>query len=153
MRGIAVQNQNKNNCPKSETNTEWSKPRRIIPTHFLCSFECSLSTQMEQLSICGFDPGTARSSPPPPREDCILYSYLNKIWKLLVVIHRDLDNSVFVSLSRESWKLFCFDYVLYSLSLICWVAWPHPPAVRNQNIQRFLNETFETRWVVPHPFV
>ena len=32
---------------------------------------------------------------------------------VLYINHRDLDNSVFVSLSRE---LFCFDYVLYSLS-------------------------------------
>ena len=57
--------------------------------------------------------------------------------------HRDLDNSVFVSLSRE---LFCFDYVLYTLSyvgsrdLVC--QWQ---TVHNQNKQRFLNETLKTR--------
>ena len=56
---------------------------------------------------------------------------------------RDLDNSEFVSLSRE---LFCFDYVLYSLSYAgsrdLVRQWP---AVHNQNKQRFLNETFKTR--------
>ena len=58
--------------------------------------------------------------------------------------HRDLDNSVFVSLSRE---LFCFDYVLYSLSYAgsCDLVSQQWPAVHNQNKQRFLNETFKTR--------
>ena len=31
------------------------------------------------------------------------------------MLHRDLDNSVFVSLSRE---LFCFDFVLHTLSML-----------------------------------
>ena len=30
MRGSSVQNQNKNNFQKSETNTEWSKSRLLI---------------------------------------------------------------------------------------------------------------------------
>ena len=60
--------------------------------------------------------------------------------------HRELDHSsIFVSLSRE---LFCFDYVLlYSLWYVgsrglvrLW------PAVHDQNKQRFLDETFKTRW-------
>ena len=59
------------------------------------------------------------------------------------MLHRDLDNSVFVSLSRE---LLCFDYVLYSLSyagsLDLVRQWP---AVHKQNKQRFINETFKTR--------
>ena len=59
--------------------------------------------------------------------------------------HRDLNYSVFVSLSRE---LFCFDYeyVLYSLSYVgsrdlVVRQWS---AVHDQNKQRFLNETFKT---------
>ena len=65
-------------------------------------------------------------------------------------IARNLDNSVFVSLSRE---LFCFDYVLYSLSYAgsrdLVRQWP---AVHNQNKQRFLNETFKTRWNIYYYF-
>ena len=61
--------------------------------------------------------------------------------------HRDLDRySVFVSLSRE---LLCFDYVLYSPSYVgsrdLVRQWP---AVHDQNKQRFLKETFKTRWTI-----
>ena len=58
--------------------------------------------------------------------------------------HRDLDSSVFVTLSRE---LFCFEYVLYSLSFTglrdLVRQWP---AVHNQNKQRFLNEFLKRQY-------
>ena len=50
-------------------------------------------------------------------------------------------------LSRFPESCFCFDFVLYSLSYVGSRDLVHQwPAVHNQNKQRFLDETFKTRW-------